>query len=329
MDWKALPKAELHCHLDGILDRAMVRDIRRDDPTFPIDPREFERAYPIRDLKSFWNWWNFIDPIEGELGHFYPILGRHVERLKVQNVRYAEIMIAAGELPQDIAEAVEKVRGFREWINQQQADKIQIEFLVAFARIRSPENIAKLAHKLLTLYEASLIFGVAVAGPEQGNPIQPFQETMAKLHEAGLGIEIHAGEWCGPESVRDAVEHGYPDRIGHGVSLFQDEKLLDLVRERGIHVEMCPTSNLKTGSVARIEEHPVRLARELGLSFSVNTDDPGPFGCSMVSEYELLSDVFGFNDDDFQTIYVNSLEARFQPELREKPGKPPWFTPGG
>lgn len=316
MDTKALFKAELHCHLDGILDRAMVRDIRRDDPTFPIDSREFERAYPVQDLESFWHWWNFIDPIEGELGYFYPILGRYIERLKAQNVCYSEVMIAAGELPRDNVEAVDKVRAFREWINRQEGGEIQVEFLIALARTRSPENMAELAEKLLMLHEAGLIVGIAIAGPEQGNPIKPFQKTLARLHEAGLGIEIHAGEWCGPESVWDALEHGYPDRIGHGVSLFQDNRLLDLVRERHIHIEFCPTSNLKTGSVFHIEEHPVQKARELGLNFSINTDDPGPFECSMASEYGLLSRVFGFDKDDFQTIYVNSLEARFQPELR-------------
>ena len=140
--------------------------------------------------------------------------------------------------------------------------------------------------------------------------------TSARLREAGLGIEIHAGEWCGPESVWDALKHGRPDRIGHGVSLFQDAKLLDLVQERNIHIEMCPTSNLKTGSISRIEEHPIGRARELGLNFSINTDDPGPFECSMLSEYELLADVFGFDEGDFQSVYANSLQARFQSELR-------------
>ena len=313
---RLLPKAELHCHLDGVLDLAMLRDIRRADPTFPIDPREFEQAYPVRDLDSFWNWWHFIDPIEGELDHFYPILGRYVERLKAQNVRYSEIMIASGELPRDRVEAVEKVTALREWVNRREGTELQGEFLIAFARSRSPEHIAGLGTKFLALHEAGLIVGVAVAGPEQGHPVKPFQKTLARLHEAGLGIEVHAGEWCGPESVWDALEHGYPDRIGHGVSIFQDQKLLDHVREHRIHIEMCPTSNVKTGSVPRIEEHPVRLARELGLNFSINSDDPGPFGCSVGSEYELLAQVFGFDGDDFSAIYANSLGARFQPELR-------------
>jgi adenosine deaminase len=311
-----LPKVELHCHLDGILSLAMVRDICRDDPTFPIDPSEFERAYPIKDIESFFNWWNFINPIEGELDFFYPILGRYIEQLKAQRVLYSEVMIAAGELPRDKVKALEKVRIWREWVNQQEAGEIQVEFLVAFSRHKPPEQFEELAERILMLYQAGLIVGVALAGPEQGNPVKPFEKTLARFHEAGLGIEIHAGEWCGPESVWDALKHGYPDRIGHGVSLFQEAKLLDIVQERDIHIEMCPTSNLKTGSISRIEEHPVRKARELSLNFSINTDDPGPFECSMASEYELLSNVFGFQEDDFRGIYHNSLAARFQSELR-------------
>lgn len=294
----------------------MAWDIRRDDPAFPVDPCEFEQAYPVHDRESFWNWFSFIDPIEGELGYFYPILSRYIERSKAHNVRYLEVMIASSEVPRDPVAALEKLGVLREWVNQQESGDIQVEFLVAFARNRSPESVAELADKVLVLYQAGLIVGVALAGPEQGHPIKPLQGTMARLHDAGMGIEIHAGEWCGPESVWDALTYGYPDRIGHGVSLFQDAQLLDLVREHHIHIEMCPTSNLKTGSVARIEEHPVRKARELGLNFGINTDDPGPFECSMASEYELLATAFGFEEDDFRRIYANSLEARFQPELR-------------
>jgi adenosine deaminase len=309
---KALAKAELHCHLDGALDRAMARDIRRDDPTYPIDPREFERAYPAEGFQGFINWFSFVEPIYKELAHLYPILSRHIERLKAQRVLYSEVMIPSSDVPQDKAEALDKFSALREWVNRRESDDFQLEFLIAIGRNRSPDVVAERAERILPLYEAGLIVGVALAGPERGNPVQPFQKTFARFHEAGLGIEIHAGEWCGPESVWDALEYGYPDRIGHGVSLFQEARLLALVRERNIHIEMCPTSNLKTGSVSRIEEHPVGRARELGLSFSVNTDDPGIFECSMESEFDLLARVFGFEESDFQKIYANSLAARFQ-----------------
>jgi adenosine deaminase len=157
---------------------------------------------------------------------------------------------------------------------------------------------------------------VALAGPEPGNPVRPLRRTFDRFAEAGLGIEIHAGEWCGPESVWDALENGHPQRIGHGVSLFRDPKLVEVFQERRIHVEMCPTSNLKTGSVSRIEEHPIGQARDLGLDFSVNTDDPGPFECSLESEYALLAEALGFNEGDWRAIYAQSLAARFQPDLR-------------
>jgi adenosine deaminase len=137
-----------------------------------------------------------------------------------------------------------------------------------------------------------------------------------RFHEAGVGIEIHAGEWVGPESVWDALNYGFPDRIGHGVSLFEDEKLIALFQEKQIHIEMCPTSNFRTGSVSKLENHPIKRAHELGLNISVNTDDPGPFECSMNSEYDLLQSMFGFTEDDFKVIYNNSIGARFQKNLR-------------
>ena len=96
-------------------------------------------------------------------------------------------------------------------------------------------------------------------------------------------------------------------------------KLYPGIRERDIHIEMCPTSNLKTGSVKSIETHPIQQARELGMNFSVNTDDPGPFENSMLSEYQLLAARCGFLARDFHAIFSNALRSRFQPELRITP----------
>ena len=104
-----MDKAELHCHLGGILGPTMARDICRDDPTFPISPAAFSQAGPIDSVASFFTWLNVIDLIEGELDYFYPILGRHIEQLKAQRARYSEVMIASSEVPRDRIEAVEKL----------------------------------------------------------------------------------------------------------------------------------------------------------------------------------------------------------------------------
>ena len=316
VDTRALPKAELHCHLDGILNPMMARDISRTDPAFPIDPKQLERAYPITDVASFLRWWSFIDQIESNLEYFCPILERHIEHLKAQRVLYSELMIAAGQLPRDEIEALEKLGALRSWIDQKEAGDIQVEFLIAIGRNKSPEEMEKLAGLILTLYNSGLICGVALAGPEQENSVRTFHKTFARIHEAGLGIEIHAGEWCGKESIWDALEYGYPNRIGHGVSLFQDPGLISVFQERQIHLELCVTSNLKTGSISDIKKHPISRAKELDLNFSINTDDPGPFECSMESEYALIAEVFGFGEEDFQRVYRNSLVSRFHPHLR-------------
>ena len=94
------------------------------------------------------------------------------------------------------------------------------------------------------------------------------------------------------------------------------EKLVERFQQQQIHIEMCPTSNVCTGSVQCIQEHPVGRARELGLNFSINTDDPGAFECSLSSEYQLLARTFGFEEEEFGRIRQNALQARFQPELR-------------
>lgn len=307
----ALPKAELHCHLDGIISPAIVAAIRQDDPTYPVKPEDFAAYYPIVNMDNFFQWWDIIKPISGQLAYFYPIIAQHIAHLKAQNVRYVELMLASGELERDPVAAVDSVRAFRAWVNVLAGDDLDIAFLVAFGRNKPAEVLAQVADRCIALYDAGLIVGVALAGPEPGYPVKPFRNIFARYHEAGLGIEIHAGEWCGPESVWDALENGFPDRIGHGVSLFQDPKLIEIVQERQIHIEMCPTSNLKTGSVARIKDHPIAQARDLGLNFSVNTDDPGPFENSMLSEYKLLTEVFDFSEDDFLRIYENTLAARF------------------
>lgn len=314
-----ISKIELHCHLGGIISPAMVADIRLEDPNFPIHPDDFKDILPVYDFDSFFAWWKIQAPLYGHLKRFYPMLKRYIAQLKAQNVRYFELMIASGEVPQDTGEAIEAFQAMREWVNQQEADQIQVEFLVAFGRNKTVEEIEEIGDRILALYEAGLICGIAFAGPEPNYPVKPHQATFARFHEAGLGIEIHAGEWVGAESVWDALNYGFPDRIGHGVSLFQDPKLVELFQEKQIHIEMCPTSNLKTGSITNIAQHPIQQARELGLNFSINTDDPGSFECSMNSEYELLATIFDFTETDFETIYNNSLAARFQKKLRMIP----------
>ena len=310
-----MKKVELHCHLDGIVDPAMLRSMAAQGLDPPVSAEELAAAYPVDGFDAFIRWDEVQSPLEGGWEWFKPILATHVERLKAQDIVYAEITIGSSELPRDRGELVERMQEVREWLDGVEAGELQVEFLVGFSRHRPPEFAEALAERLIPLHKAGLIMGVVLAGPEQGNPASPFRRTFNRLREAGLGIEIHAGEWAGPESVWDALECA-PDRIGHGVAVFDEPRLLERIRDSRTHLEMCPTSNLKTGAIGRIEDHPVRIAKELGLNFSVNTDDPGAFECSMESEFRLLGELFDFRTADFERIGRNALASRFQPVLR-------------
>ncbi len=311
-----LPKAELHCHLDGVIDPPMLREMRRRGYPLLVEPETLQAAYPVRTFEEFIQWFKVGNASEGDVDNYRPVLEVQLERLKAQNVVYAEFMLGTSEIRHvDEGELLDKFRAFRAYINELEAGQIQVEFSVALHRGRSPEFFEKVVERIIRLRQADILFGVALAGWPEAT-VEPFGPMLARLRAEGMGIEIHAGEWAGPEAVWDALKFGAPHRIGHGVHLFHDPRLVEVFQERQIHIEFCPTSNLKTGSLARLEEHPAAQAKALGLNFSVNTDDPGPFENSLTGECALLADQFGFDAADFQRMFANSLRARFAPELR-------------
>lgn len=292
----------------------MLRVLQVEGLALTLSPEAFERAYPVHDFESFFAWFEAQRPLKADFELYGHIARLHVERLKVQRVVYAELFVASISL--DVDRALDEVARLRETVDACESGQIQVEFLNAWRRNRDMESTEQIATRNIRLFEAGLICGVAVAGPEPGSPIARIARVMDRYHEAGLPIEIHAAEWCGPESVWDALEHGHPRRIGHGTHAFDDPALVERLVEREVHVEMCPTSNLRTGSIARIEDHPIRRAFDAGLDVSVSTDDPGAFGCSMDSEYALLAERFGFTADELIRLGANGVRARFQPELR-------------
>lgn len=307
-----LPKVELHCHLFGVLNPAIVRAIRQQVADFPIDVEEMAALYPVDSIESFWRWWQPIhrlrmsDPV-----FFHPILQMHIQQLKAHNVRYAEVNIPVI--------SVEQVQGLRQIANAAETRDFQIEFIAAVGRQRPMDESKNVFDLSLDLFQEGLICGFMLVGDEGARPVSDFRPDLKRLRAAGIGIEIHAGEWRGPDSVWDALNNGVPQRIGHGVRAFEDDVLVQQLIEDGVHIEMCPTSNVLTGSINDMRRHPLGRARELGMDISINTDDPGVFSCDMTSEFQVAADQFGFTRADFEMLYEQSLVARFQPQLRIDP----------
>jgi adenosine deaminase len=311
-DTASLPKAELHCHSDGLLDPQMLLELQEAGYDPGMTAAELAARYPIESVDSWLDGYaKYVEPHLEPTTHWTPLIMEcHVRRLISQNVAYAELFVSKLlSAVSDVGAVVDLFRELRQRIDNAAGTRLRVEFVACVGR-SSSEKLARQLPRIQALREADLICGVALAGPEE-HPTKPLTRIVAQLHDLGLGIEIHAGEFAGPDSVWDALEHGDPQRIGHGVSAFQDPALIDTLAERNIHLEFCPTSNLRLGIVQRIEEHPLGRAHELGLEFSINTDDPGPFQCSMNSEFELVRETFGFTDSDFRAVYQSALRARF------------------
>ncbi|MDP9238939.1 MAG: hypothetical protein M3P30_16350 [Chloroflexota bacterium] len=313
-----IAKVELHCHLDGIVDPMMLRDLRARGAALPLSAEALESSYPVNDFESFSRWFDVQQSMDGRLADYQPILAAHVARLRAQNVVYTEIMVASGALLRCTrSETLERFGSFREYTDGLEQGDVQVEFLAGWNRRRPPgSEVDEIAERILMMHDAGLIAGVFLAGPEEGNPVDRYARTFDRFHDAGIPVEIHAGEWCGAESVWDALEHGRPRRIGHGVAIFADPRLLDRVQTERIHTEMCPTSNLRTGAVRLIEDHPIGPAHRMGLAFSINTDDPGAFECTLTDELKLVARTFSLTAADLHRIAQTSLAARFQPTLR-------------
>ena len=311
-----LKMVELHCHLDGVADPAMLTAIESAGAPLAVTSEELARAYPVRSNDDFIRWFGVAHGLEGSLDGFRPILAQHVERLVRQGVHYTELMVGSSEIL-DGDDPLGTMKDFRAWLTALEAGRIQVELIMAVSRTRSAEWLADVLDRTMPLFDEKLLVGLAVAGwPERGHPVAPLRDQLSRARDHGIGVEIHAGEWAGPESVWDALDNGRPDRLGHAVGAFADPRLLDAIGERGVHLEMCLTSNLKTGAIERFEDHPLARARDLGLSFSLHTDDPGAFECTMTSEHQLARDVFGFTTENLQEMAESALAARFQPDLR-------------
>ena len=167
-------------------------------------------------------------------------------------------------------------------------------------------EIARLASRYVG--DGAVSFGIG--GDEVTGPAHAFADAYRYARDAGLRLTAHAGETDGPESIRAALTIG-AERIGHGIRAAGDRDLMRRLREEQIPLEVCITSNVKTGAVACLDAHPVRRLYDVGVPITLNTDDPGVFECDLTCEFEIARAVFGFSEDELRDVRDAAHRFRF------------------
>jgi aminodeoxyfutalosine deaminase len=150
------------------------------------------------------------------------------------------------------------------------------------------------------------VVAFGIGGSEARGPAEWFNGVFAYARDAGLHLTAHAGEGTTPQSIWAALEVG-AERIGHGISAACDPALMRHLRERDVPLEICITSNLVTGVVARLADHPVRRLFDAGVPIVLNTDDPAMFACTLTGEYRLAAEHFGFDEAELRAIAGNGF----------------------
>lgn len=296
-DLAALPKAEVHIHLEGSVRPATLEEFCAREGV------SLSRAF--NDLDSFVEMYMLGTQVMVQPGDYTRIVTEYAEDAVRAGVRYAELEISPAIGPRTLdsffeaAEAAEK-----------QAD-IELKFVLGLGRIM-PEGV--LAQALDATKDVPGLIALGLGGPEEGYSNEPFAATFAEAKRRGLRSAPHAGENAGPASVRDALASLDPDRIQHGVRAVEDPALVRELAERRIPLAVCPTSNLRLGVVPSLDAHPLRQLWDADVVVSVHTDDPGYFDCDLVGEYAIAGDLLGLDRAGYALLARNSVEASFAAE---------------
>ena len=315
-----LPKVELHRHLELSLRASTIKELA---PLFGIElPDEsafFDRFVirePMRNLGDVLN--KFLDtqlllasPEILERIAYEACLDAYDEGVRVLELRYAPTFVRHRHDHMDFQTIHNAfVKGAH---RAEAARPIAVGFICIIQRILPAKDAEYVTD--FAIENKDTFIALDLADNEEGFDSKPFAPFFARAKSAGLGITVHAGEVnlpTAPGYVKDAIDYLGATRIGHGVQIYRDPKMIEYVRERNVVLELCPTSNFLTQAVhGQLSNLPYRQLFDAGVRVTFNTDDPGIFATNLVREYEILQRNLGFTPDELAQCNETAVKASF------------------
>lgn len=309
----ALPKAELHIHLEGSLEPELLFELaRRNNVETGYDSVEALRdAYVFSNLQEFLDIYYVGMRVLLHERDYYDLAMAYFKRARADNVRHIEAFFDPQAHTERNVQIDVVVNGFLAAANDAKDLGISVYLIPCFLRHLPAESATATLSDLLPFVE--YLSGVGLDSSEVGHPPGQFADVYAEAHSLGLKLVAHAGEEGPPDYVWEALDALHVDRIDHGNRAMEDSKLIERLAMHQTPLTVCPLSNLKLGVVDNLTDHPLRNMLDSDIVATINSDDPAYFGGYINENFTQIADALSLSIQDVITLVRNSFAASFLP----------------
>ena len=314
-----LPKIELHLHLEGAAPPSFIRNAAHKKNIDISKMFTSDGSYNFSDFKEFLLLYETVTSVLKTPQDFYNLTVNVLEECVKSNVVYVEIFVSPEHCGGSDIGAWKEFLGAISEASKACESKLGIisRGIVTCIRHHGPER-AKCTAKCAVESNGDWITGFGMAGDESIGRAKDYAYSFEMAKEAGLMLTSHAGEWSGPNSIKDAINELDVQRIGHGVRAISDPDLVKTLAERNIVLEICPGSNVFLGVYPDLLSHPIEKLRDQSVKVTISTDDPPFFQTTMNKEYKSLADTFKWGEKDFLELSRVALEGAFCDETTKE-----------
>ena len=306
-----IKKAEIHVHLEATISPKLCRKFAKlNNIKIPEDVFGNQYAYAWNDFYDFIKKYDIITSVIKTPENYAELTYNYLKQCALENTIYVEAMISSTHAKQKGMSYESFLEGIKEGAKKAEEEfGIISRYIVNGIRHLGADSVFKIAKEVLNNPDP-MVVGFGLAGDELHFPPNLFVKTFDMLKKENFPITVHAGEWDGPENIRQAIKLLHPTRLGHGVRSIEDRSLVEEIRKLDILLETCPTSNIATKIYSSYEEHPVKELFNCGVKITVNSDDPPFFNASVAGEYEIMSKL-GLSDKDLISLTKNAIQYSF------------------